>query len=66
MQRGTWIILSGSGGELARTFVPEAGAPHGDLSKHFKAWIEDEGFTLCAGDTFRFEEGESEGPDSNA
>lgn len=60
MERGTWIVLSNSGGELDRKFVPDTEAPHGDLSKIFLRWLADEGTPICGGDTIAFIEGESE------
>ena len=60
MEKGTWSILSNSGGELGRTFIPDRESPQGDMRRPLTKWLEDEGTILCAGDTIKFVEGESE------
>ena len=64
MQRGTWVILEGSGGELAREFVPFPGGIEevdDDYQRELQGALAE--VTSCginAGDIIRFVEGESE------
>ncbi len=56
MERGTWIILSNSGGELDRVFAGELT----DLNVAVYDAIINQHWMLAPGDTISFVEGESE------
>lgn len=56
MVRGTWIVLSGTGGEIGRVFAAE----DVDLNVAVYDAIINEHWLLAAGDTISFVEGESE------
>jgi hypothetical protein len=58
-QRGYWIVMSNSAGELDRVFVKEDNTSGERMAEALIRMIEDTG-TLNAGDSFTVVEGESE------
>jgi hypothetical protein len=59
-ERGFWIVLSGTAGELARHFVPNPEGQDVDLAVELSDWMHSTSVILMAGDTITFEEGETE------
>ena len=57
MTKGVWIVLSGLGGELDRTFVADKGSEGANRRAWKDALAE---LTVDPGDTITIEEGESE------